>query len=176
MQNLQWWRMEQQKGNRGAKHKHRLNSNLDIERALIKAGGKSGCNKHSTDNDGRTLHPASLINTTFLGQQADKASSKTSHQPARQRQLEVKANLVVLRTWRGIWDMEEVENELEGQHTTRQPALQGSGGSPSQPQFCCQRRQLWILREADWDANLCTCIVFLVMAMGLSQEPQSAVT
>ena len=103
MQNLQWWRMEQQKGNRGAKHKHRLNSNLDIERALIKTGGKSGCNKHSTDNDGRTLHLASLINTTFPGQQADKASSKTSHQPARQRQLEVKANLVVLRTWRGIW-------------------------------------------------------------------------
>ena len=31
---------------------------------------------------------------------------------------------------------------------------QGGAGSP---QFCCQRRQLWLLREADWDANLCTC-------------------
>ena len=31
---------------------------------------------------------------------------------------------------------------------------QGAAGSP---QFCCQRRRLWILREADWDANLCTC-------------------
>ena len=29
--------------------------------------------------------------------------------------------------------------------------MQGAAGSP---QFCCQRRQLWILREADWDANL----------------------
>ena len=31
---------------------------------------------------------------------------------------------------------------------------QGAAGSP---QFCCQRRRLWILRETDWDANLCTC-------------------
>ena len=31
---------------------------------------------------------------------------------------------------------------------------QGAAGSP---QFCCQRRRLWMLREADWDANLCTC-------------------
>ena len=34
---------------------------------------------------------------------------------------------------------------------------QGAAGSP---QFCCQRRRLWILREADWDANLCTCRCF----------------
>ena len=33
--------------------------------------------------------------------------------------------------------------------------MQGAAGSP---QFCCQRRQLWILCEADWDANLCTFI------------------
>ena len=35
--------------------------------------------------------------------------------------------------------------------------MQGAAGSP---QFCCQRRRLWILREADWDANLCTCRCF----------------
>ena len=34
--------------------------------------------------------------------------------------------------------------------------LQGAAGSP---QFRCQRRQLWILRDADWDANLCTCVI-----------------
>ena len=33
---------------------------------------------------------------------------------------------------------------------------QGAAGSS---QFCCQRRQLWILREADWDVNLCTCFL-----------------
>ena len=30
-------------------------------------------------------------------------------------------------------------------------------GAAGIPQFCCQRRRLWILREVDWDANLCTC-------------------
>ena len=30
-------------------------------------------------------------------------------------------------------------------------------GAAGNPQFCCQRRQLWTFREADWDANLCTC-------------------
>ncbi len=30
-------------------------------------------------------------------------------------------------------------------------------GVAGRSQFCCQRRQLWILREADWDVNLCTC-------------------
>ena len=34
--------------------------------------------------------------------------------------------------------------------------MQGAAGNP---QFCCQRRQLWTFREADWDANLCTCTV-----------------
>ena len=30
--------------------------------------------------------------------------------------------------------------------------MQAAAGSP---QLCCQRRQLWILREADWDTNPC---------------------
>ena len=51
---------------------------------------------------------------------------------------------------------------------------QGAAGSP---QFCCQRRRLWILREADWDANLCTCKrvlrILWIVAMGLSQEPHN---
>ena len=38
--NLSSWRGEQLKGNRGAKHKHRFSSSLDIERALIKTGGE----------------------------------------------------------------------------------------------------------------------------------------
>ena len=37
---------------------------------------------------------------------------------------------------------------------------QGAAGSS---QFCCQRRQLWILRETDWDVNLCTCKIHEVM-------------
>ena len=41
--------------------------------------------------------------------------------------------------------------------------LQGAAGSS---QFCCQRRQLWILREADWDVNLCTCVETLVFRFG----------
>ena len=36
---LRWWREQQSMGNRGVKHKHRFNSNLDVERALSKTGG-----------------------------------------------------------------------------------------------------------------------------------------
>ena len=36
---LTWWRRQQSMGNRGVKHRHRFNSNLDVERALSKTGG-----------------------------------------------------------------------------------------------------------------------------------------
>ena len=37
---LSWWRVQQGKGSKGVKHRQRLNSNLDVERALSKTGGE----------------------------------------------------------------------------------------------------------------------------------------
>ena len=76
---LTWWREQQGMGNRGVKHKHRFNSNLDVERALSKTGGERWMHSAQDREHWRHLTQTLLNNTTSLGQQDDNQNSRTSH-------------------------------------------------------------------------------------------------
>ena len=49
--------------------------------------------------------------------------------------------------------------KFQGNKSSADDAFQVLQGAAGSPQSCCQRRQLWIFRDADWDADLCACVI-----------------